>query len=206
MKLKNLWVLYLVASSYLTSSPLFLVHALRIIGTQTTLQVVNGQSRNLHETRFQCDHYDAALGLQNFTLSDNSGTTRVVSVRCSFPEYHYESDLVGYTPKFQYPVVTKVCRMNIPPNSSMLGTDLRPGDTLPATVGDMSDYTNGAARRLLSQETLSKFKEFISLPSNKERVMENVPEHARQDWEQALENADEQDLQAGRIGLVWQCV
>ena len=202
---KHYLVLYLVTSSYLTSNTLFLASALSIIGSTTTLQSVDGHLRHLHKTGFQCDEYDVQLGIQEFNLTDNSGTVRRVGVKCVAPEYHFDSFLRGWLPKFQYPMTTKICRISVRSNSTLLGTDVKDGSNYPSPIGDVSDFTNGGARRLLedhSDEALHAFQEFISLPDNRQKFMDSLPEQSRADWEQTLREAKPGSLRAGHIDLV----
>lgn len=146
--------------------------AISIIGSYTGLEIVNGKARHMHHVTFECDEYDAISGPQPFSLTDVSGFTRNVTVDCGAPEYHYQTQLTGYIPLFQYTVVMGVCPVDTPSNNSMLDTDYKTGAERDNTgLGNLNDYSNGAARRLLSQRIMDDLYD----DKVKEQLLKNVP-------------------------------
>lgn len=163
---------------------LCLSHAvsLRVISSNTVLEIVNGVPRHKHIATFEADEQDALVGPQPFTLTDVSGTTRRVEVDIQAPEYHYDTTLTGWIPMFQYVIESGICMKDYPTNTSVIGTDLHPGSSFDSPIGDINDFSNGAARRLLNSDNMDERDSFV------EEFLSNIPKSHHREWQKGFED------------------
>jgi hypothetical protein len=117
-------------------SLLCIVHvacAFRIVSQETTSRVINGHSRLLHVATIECDETDDQIA-HNMTVGDGAHM-RTVEFRCEQPQEVFDSSLMGWIPRVQYPVFARTCIVQRTSDNNTLQHD---------------QFTSSASRRLLS--------------------------------------------------------